>query len=72
MIGNFTQEEFEKLKERIDRITTFLPESEMSFVWQSVTKLRGDNQPQPCSCKSSAGHWTRAIDDLKEFVKENQ
>lgn len=72
MIKNFTEEEFKVLKERIDKITTFLPDSEMSYVWQSVNKLRGERKPQPCSCKSSAGHWTRAIADLKDFIKENE
>lgn len=71
MIGPFTQEEFDTLKTRLSKITTFLPEGEMSFIWQSVSKLRNERHPQPCSCKSSAGHWTRAIGDLKKFVKAN-
>jgi hypothetical protein len=71
MIGPFTQEEFDTLKERINRITSFLPEGEMRYIWESVSKIRGKSEPQPCSCKSSAGLWTRAVNDLRDFIKDN-
>lgn len=71
MIGPFTQEEFNILKDRINKITSFLPEGEMRYIWESVSKLRNESTPQPCSCKSSAGNWSRAVKELRAFIKEN-
>ena len=71
MIGPFTDEEFNTLKERIGKITSFLPEGEMRYIWESVSRVRNESTPQPCSCKSSAGQWTRAVNDLRDFIKEN-
>ena len=66
----FNLQEFKELEERLSKITTFLPESEMDYIWIQVSKLRGKHSGRPCSCKSSAKHWTAAIEDLRNFVKE--
>lgn len=65
-----SKEEFEELERRISNIKSFLPDGEMSYVWQMFNKIRNANETQPCSCRSSAGHWKRAVDGLNNFVKE--
>lgn len=66
----FSEADYGILKERLSKITTFLPEGEMDYIWQMVSILRGNRVARPCSCRSSAKHWTAAITDLKNFVKE--
>lgn len=68
----FTEEEFKKLEEELNSITTFLPEDKMSYIWASVQRLRTKKTPQPCACKSSAKHWGQAVKDLKEFINEQK
>jgi hypothetical protein len=67
-----TEEEFLKLETKLKLIKTFLPENEMSFMWNTVNKVRGERQPQPCSCRSSAGLWSRCVEDLRKFVDEKR
>jgi len=64
----FTEEEFKKLTKEISSITSFLPDNKMTYIWNSVSKLREKNSPQPCSCKSSGGLWAAAVKELKDFV----
>ena len=64
-------EEFQRLKAEMSTISTFLPEGQMRYIWEIVSRIRGGKPvPQPCACKSSAGQWVRAINELKEFVKQ--
>ena len=65
-----SKEEFQELETRLNNIKAFLPEGEMSYMWQTYNKIRNATETQPCSCRSSAGLWTRAIDGLRAFVKE--
>lgn len=67
-----SQEEFEELEKRLNNIKAFLPDGEMSYIWQTYNKIRNANETQPCSCRSSAGLWTRAVDGLRDFVKERK
>lgn len=66
----FSEEEFVQLKETLSKITTFLPEHYMDYIWNMVSRLRGQKVARPCSCKSSAKHWGAAVTDLKNFIKE--
>ena len=68
----FTEEEFKKLEEELNSITTFLPEDKMSYIWSSVQRIRTNKTAQPCACKSSAKHWGQAVKDLKEFINEQK
>ena len=63
-------EEFQRLKAEMSTISTFLPEGQMRYIWEIVSRIRGKHAPQPCACKSSAKHWVSAINELKEFVKQ--
>ncbi len=64
----FTEEEYKKLTKEIGSIGTFLPDNKMTYIWNSVSKLREKKSPQPCSCKSSAGLWAAAVKELRDFV----
>ena len=66
-----TEEQFKKLKEELSNIGGFLPDGKMTYIWSTVNLIRKENQPQPCSCKSSGGLWARAVSDLKNFVSES-
>ena len=70
MTAPFTEEEFETLKTELNSIKTFLPDNKMSYIWTSVQKIRDKKTPQPCSCRSSAKLWAKAVSDLREFVNE--
>lgn len=65
-------EQFQKLESELKSITTFLPEGQMRYIWEMANTIRGERIAQPCSCRSSAGLWTRAIDDLRKFVNEKR
>lgn len=68
----FTDEEFETLKETMKGIGGYLPEGKMDYVWNSVVKLRGKQEPKPCACKSSSSLWSRAVNQLNEFIKKHE
>jgi hypothetical protein len=52
----------------LDEITVRLPDNKMGFIWSNYNKIRGIAEPQPCGCASAAGHWKRAITELREWV----
>lgn len=65
-------EEFQRLKAELATISTFLPEGQMRYIWEIVSRIRNQHAPQPCACKSSAKHWVSAINELREFVKKKE
>ena len=67
-----TEEEFLKLETELNSITTFLPEGQMRYIWEMYNKVRNTKENQPCACRSSAKHWTNAVNHLKEFVNEKR
>lgn len=67
-----TEEEFLRLEKELETITTFLPENQMRYIWEIYNKVRNTNENQPCACRSSAKHWTRAVTHLKDFVNERR
>lgn len=60
--------ELTELKDVLAQITTRIPESKASYVWNTFNQIRGLHEPQPCMCQSSAGNWVRAIDTLRNYV----
>ena len=66
-----TQEQFKELKGVIESITTRIPYEKAGYIWSTFNHLRNENEPEPCMCKSSVGHWVRAIDFLREYIKNN-
>lgn len=67
-----TQEEYINLRDFITSIGSHLPENKTGYVWSMFNRLNGTNEPQPCTCPSSAGHWRRAVDFLINWVNERR
>lgn len=66
----FTNEEFAVMVEEMKSLGVFLPEHQMSKMWERCTRIRGKKENQPCSCKSSGSLWKRCVDDINQFIKE--
>jgi hypothetical protein len=67
----FTNEEFKEIVDLLNIIRDYLPEDKAGFVWSNYKKISGDNSNQPCTCGSSAAHWKRAVDTIRDYVKNN-
>ena len=68
----FTNEEFDNLKTAVNSIKNYIPKDKMGLIWQSYKRISGSNEPQPCSCPSSAGHWKKAYEVVSDYVKREQ
>jgi hypothetical protein len=66
----FDEVEFNLMREELSSVTMHLPEHLMSKMWSRCTQIRGNKEPQPCSCGSSGGLWVRCIDELRKFVSD--
>ena len=66
-----TEEQIKEIKEKINSITTMIPESMAQWVWNTYKDITGSREPQPCSCGSSGKLWRKAVDEIKSFVNEN-
>lgn len=64
------EQEIKELKEVLSTITTRIPFDKAGYIWSTFNHLRKESEPQPCMCKSSAGHWVRAIDFLRNYVND--
>jgi hypothetical protein len=67
----FTNEEFKEIVDLLNIIRDYLPEDKAGWVWNNYKRITGSSEPQPCNCGSSAGHWKKAVDTLRVYVKEN-
>ena len=67
----FTLEEFQLIQAEMNAIGVYLPSDAgaQRKLWENCTRIRGQVERQPCSCKSSAGLWARCIDDIRQFIK---
>lgn len=67
-----SQQEYIDLREFVTTLGAYLPESKAGYVWGLFNRLRNENEPQPCTCKSSGAHWKRATDYLINWVNERR
>lgn len=65
-----TEQEFIELRDNLTQIGAYLPEQLMGYIWSNFNRVRGTNENQPCGCASAGGHWKRAVEGLREWVKE--
>lgn len=63
-----TEEQYIKLKGDLETVKDYLPTNLMGEFWSLCNTIRGERTPQPCSCKSAAGHWGRCVTTLSEWV----
>lgn len=64
----YTEVEYMELKSILDAISTHIPTDKMSFIWNNYKKITGSKEATPCSCGSAAGHWRRAVDEIRNFI----
>lgn len=70
--NKFTNEEFKEMQDFLPTITTHIPESKAGWVWHCYRQITESLEPTPCLCGSSAAHWRKAIDTMRNYVKENE
>lgn len=67
----FSIEEYQKLKEAVEGIKDYLPENLLPYIWDNYRIISGNiEEPRPCSCGSAAAHWKKAVDTIKNYIKE--
>jgi hypothetical protein len=64
----YTEQELVELKEVIGGITDRIPQDKVSYIWNNYKKISGDKANQPCTCKSSAGLWGKALETIKTYL----
>lgn len=67
-----TFEEFQELDATVSSLGAYLPENKAPYIWDNFNKLRGENEPRPCTCSSSGAHWKRAVDFLTDWTKQRK
>ena len=67
-----TSEEFDELYQTVISLGAYLPENKAPYIWDNFNKLRGENEPRPCTCASSGAHWKRAVDFLTDWTKQRK
>ncbi len=68
IIHPLTFDEFIELDKFINSLGSYLPDDKATYVWNNFNRLRGENEPQPCTCSSSGAHWKRAVNYLLDWV----
>jgi hypothetical protein len=66
----FTEEELTEMKAVMDSLGNYLPDSQMSNVWNWYKRITNSKEPQPCSCKSSSGLWVKAVTAVRHYITE--
>ena len=72
MKKELTDIELEELKLVLSEITTHIPTHRAHYVWSTYKVITGSTEPTPCQCGSSAGHWRKAVDALRNYVEERK
>jgi hypothetical protein len=67
----YTEEEFNRLKQILSRITSHIPTELATEVWNNYKRISKSNENQPCNCGSSAGLWRKAVDTIHNYVNSN-
>jgi len=67
----FSKEEIVELKKLIDGIGNHLSPAQADIVWSKYTRIIDKAEKKPCMCGKSAGHWRRAVETIREFVKQH-
>ena len=67
----FSIEDYQKLKDNIKEVKDYLPENLLPYIWDNYRIISGNiEEPRPCSCGSAAGLWIKAVDTIKNYIKE--
>ena len=66
----FTEEEVSEIKQTIEEIGVHLDTNKADWVWNKYTKIINKGEKKPCLCGKSSGHWRRAVETIRKFVKD--
>lgn len=66
----FTEVQLQEIKTRIDKIGVNLSRDDANWAWGVYTDIIQKAEKKPCMCGSSAHHWRRAVETIREFVKD--
>ena len=67
----FSVEEYQKLKDSIKDVKDYLPENLLPYIWDNYRIISGNiEEPRTCSCGSAAGLWKKAVDTIKNYIRE--
>jgi hypothetical protein len=72
IIVHLTDDELKELKEFLSTLKDYMPEDKAPYVWDLFNRLRGENENRPCTCSSSGALWGRAIQYLRDYIKERE
>jgi hypothetical protein len=67
-----TEQQFIKLRDITNKITSHLSDSDAPFIWDMYNDTRGVAERQPCTCGSSGRYWGEAIAHLRAWLKERE
>lgn len=68
-MNTYTKEELDELREVVNSITTHIPTQMAGYIWNNYKRIADTNERQPCNCGSSAGLWRKAVDTIREYLK---
>ena len=71
MVNLYTHEEFSSLKQTLESIGNYIPDDKIGYIWSNYQKISNTTENQHCSCSSSAGLWIKAVNTIKEYIKQN-
>jgi len=66
----FSEEEFTELKKTMESIGSYLPTDKTHFIWSNYLKITGKKEAKPCTCKSSANLWGKAVQTIRDYIKQ--
>jgi hypothetical protein len=67
----FTQDEWNNLVEKVNKITNHIPEHEMGLIWDAYKRIAQVNTVQPCGCPSAARYWVEAINVIRNYILDH-
>ena len=63
-------EQYLEAKQRVEPIIEFIPENQLNWIWNTYKSISGSIENQPCACGSSAGLWGKAVNVIREWIKQ--
>jgi hypothetical protein len=67
----FTNEEFRSILELSNSIQSHIPLDRTNQVWDLYRRINNTTENQPCNCGSAAQHWLKAINSIRDYIKNN-
>jgi hypothetical protein len=67
----FTQDEWNNLVQKVNKITNHIPEHEMGLIWDAYKRIAQVNTVQPCGCPSAARYWVEAINVIRNYILDH-